>query len=431
MPFLSSYGDGYYGDPTYYGDGTIPPNSWYPTTSSGAVVTENTALQLSAFYACVRLLADSVASLPWNTYRHQSGTQLVVDPQPSLLKQPHPDVTTFDWKHQMVVSMAIRGNFYGLVTERDRLEYPSAILPLHPDWVVITRDPKTMQKKCYVNGTLIPTEDLFHVRWFTLPGFDIGLSPLQVFRQNIGLGLASEEFGGKWFRDGAAPSSTLETDQQLTDDQVKQTQQQWISTQGGKRLPAVLSGGFKWKPVTITPEESQFLETRRFQVSEIARVFGIPPHMVGDVDRSTSWGTGIEQMSIGFVTYTLGPWLERIQSAFAAITPNGQQMKFSCEPLLRGDTETRYTAYQMALDAGWLNPDEVRALEDRAPIPGGKGKLYRQPLNMAPLGYDPTQDVAPQATPMSAPVKKTPAKKAPAPAPATKTPAKAPAKKSA
>lgn len=422
MPFLNSYGDGYYGDPSYYGDGSIPPNSWYPTTHSGAAVTEITALQLSAFYACVRLLADSIATLPWDTFRHADGIPVKVNPKPSLLQQPFNEITDFDWKHQMVVSMAIRGNFYGLVLERDRLEYPTQILPLHPDWVVLTRDPKSWKRIAYVNGTQIALEDLFHIKWFTLPGYDIGLSPLQVFRQTIGLGLAAEEFGGKWFRDGAAPSSTLQTDQTLSDDQIKQAQQQWIATQGGKRLPAVLSGGFKWSPVTITPEESQFLETRRMQVAEIARLFGIPPHMIGDVERSTSWGQGIEQQNMGYLTNTLVPWISRIESAFNQITPHGQNVRFNVDELLRADIETRFAAYQMGIDGGWMNPDEARAKEEMPPIPGGKGKQFRQPMNFAPLGYDPTTDVAPQAGPISiptSPAKRPTKKKVPAKAPAT------------
>jgi HK97 family phage portal protein len=202
---------------------------------------------------------------------------MLTKPQPSSCASPCSEMTVFDWKYQLVTSLAIRGNFYGLVTDRDALQYPSNILPLHPDWVVLNRDPAPAPRPTTSTASATTRFDIFHVRWFTLPGYDLGLSPVAVFRQAIGLGLAAEDFGGKWFRDGAAPSSVLETMQTLTDDQIKQTQQQWIATHGGRRRPAVLSGGFKWQPITISPEESQFLETRKFQVSEIARMFGIPP----------------------------------------------------------------------------------------------------------------------------------------------------------
>jgi HK97 family phage portal protein len=389
--FLYGNSDPYGNYGGYSGVG-VPPPTWMPETSSGAVVTDHTALQLSAFYASVRLLADTVASLPWDSFRNNDEAKLKVNPAPSLLRDPHPDMTIFDWKHVMVVSLAIRGNFFGLVTDRDALGYPAQVLPLHPDWVVLHRDPATGAKTFFVNGEKYDPADILHIRWFTFPGSDLGLSPVAVFRQSIGLGLAAEDFGGKWFRDGAAPSSVLETDATLTDDQIKQTQQQWVATHGGRRRPAVLSGGFKWQPITISPEESQFLETRKFQVSEVARMFGIPPHMIGDVDRSTSWGTGIEQMSVGFLRFTLMPWLERIEAALNRITPRSQYVKFDVKQLLRGDVVSRTTAFKTAIDAGYMNPDEARAEEDMPPIPGGLGQNFRQPLNFGPLGWTPNDN---------------------------------------
>jgi HK97 family phage portal protein len=175
----------------------------------------------------------------------------------------------------------------------------------------------------------------------------------------------------------------------MDDDQIKRTQRAWISSHGGRRRPAVLSGGFKWKAIQITPEESQFLQTRQFQGVEIAQMMGVPPHMIGIVDRSTSWGTGIEQQSIGFVTYTLRPWLTRIEAAMTEALPRGQFVKFNVDGLLRGDHKSRNEAYRIAIEGGWRNPDEVRALEDLPPIPGGVGAKFRQPMNYAPLGYDP------------------------------------------
>lgn len=376
-------------DPFVSAARTVPSNADIGVTTTGVAVNDGSALQLTAFYACVRLLADSIASLPWDAYRKQGNARVEVDPTPSLLRDPWSEMTPFDWKHQMMVSLTMRGNFYGQITARDRLEYPTAVMPLHPDQVRIDRDPNTGERTVWVGGSTIPRADLFHIPAFRLPGSDLGLSPVGMARQSLGLGLAAEAFGATWFRDGAAPSSVLQTSQVLTDTQVRQVQQTWVSSHGGRRRPAVLSGGFEWKPITITPEESQFLETRRFQTSEIARFFGIPPHMIGDVEKSTSWGTGIEQQSIGYVTYTLRPWLTRIESALSRALPGGQYVKFNVDGLLRGDVKSRYDAYQTALDSGWRNPDEVRALEDLPPLPNGMGQGYRQPMNYAPLGYDP------------------------------------------
>jgi HK97 family phage portal protein len=270
-------------------------------------------------------------------------------------------------------------------------------MPLHPDHVRVERDANGQKRYRLPSGEPIPRADILHVRLFPQAGLDVSPSPIQVARETIGLGLAAQAFGARWFGEGAAPSSMLTTDQPLSDTQVKQLKSEWIATHGGRRQPAILAGGLKWEPITITPEESQFLETRKFQRAEIASLFRVPPHMIGDLDRTTSWGTGIEQQSIGFVVHTLRPYLERIEGALTRLLPGQQFVKFNVDGLLRGDTPARYTAYQQALDGGWMNPDEVRALEDRPPIPGGAGKKYRQPLNYGPLGYDPTSQPAPAA----------------------------------
>lgn len=370
----------------------IPSNAEAGSVDAGVPVNERTSLQLIAFFACVRLLADTVASLPWDSYRRREGQRVEVDPQPSLLADPFSELTDFEWKHMLMVSLAMRGNFYGAVIERDRLEYPTQIMPLHPDSVRRDRDPRTGRRRAWVEGDAFPVEDLFHVRGFTLPGAEEGLSTINAARQSIGLGIAAQRFGARWFGDGAAPSSVLESDQAVDDDTALLTQKRWISSHGGRRYPAVLSGGFKWKPITITPEESQFLETRKLSWTEMAMLVGVPPYMIGHTEKSTSWGTGIEQQSIGFVTYNLRSWLTRVEAAVTQILPRGQFVKFNVDALLRGDIKTRFEAYRIAIEGGFRNPDEVRALEDLPPIPDGLGEQFRQPLNFGPLGVDPEGD---------------------------------------
>ena len=393
---ITSFGPYPY-SPSAYG-ATVPSNlESGGGFAAGVSVSDNSALQLSTFYACVRLLADGIASLPWESYRKRGDVRVPVDPQPSLLREPFSAMSEFDWKHMVMVSLAMRGNFYGEVIARDELGYPTEIRPLHPDQVMLEREPETFELVYRINGYRVARRDIFHIRAFTLPGTDEGLSPVSMARQTIGLGLAAEQYGASWFRDGAAPSSVLETDSPQSDEQVRRVQQQWIASHGGRRRPAVLSGGFKWRPISITPEESQFLQTRSMQVTEIARMFGIPPHMIGQTEKSTSWGTGIEQQSIGYVIHTLRPWLMRIEAAMTRVLPRGQFVKFNVDGLLRGDIKSRYEAYRVALEGGFLNPDEVRALEDRPPIPGGVGQQFRQPLNFGPLGTDPADIDEPDA----------------------------------
>lgn len=376
---------------------TVPSNGDSMAADSGVAVNERSALGVTAYNAGVQLIADSIAGLPWDSYRKSGARRVPVDPQPWLLREPSPEMSVFDWKHMMVVSLLMRGNFYGLVAARDPLEYPTIISPLHPDAVRIDRDLDTFEKRVWVNGKRFPLRDLFHIPGFRLPGMDVGLSPIGMARSSLGLSLAAQEYGAKWFRDGAAPSSVLETEQKLTDDQVKLVQRSWIQSHGGSRRPAVLSGGFQWKPITISPEESQFLQTREHQALEACQLLRVPPHMIGIVDKSTSWGTGIEQQSIGYVTYTLRSWLIRIEGAMDRVSPRGQFTRFTVDALLRGDIKSRYAAYRIGIDAGWTNPDEVRALEDQPPIPGGAGAKFRQPLNFGPLGANPPQKQSPLA----------------------------------
>jgi HK97 family phage portal protein len=356
-------------------------------SDTGDWVTERTALQLIAVQACVRILADSIASLPLDVFRKVGGTRTEVTPTPPLILQPYAKLTAFEWKMQAVTSLALRGNSYHLIVERDRLEYPTQAIPIHPDYVRVQFNYDTYQVTYWIHGELVPTADIIHIRRFTLPGSPVGLSPINAARQGIGLGLAAERYGARYFGDSANPSSVLETDQELSPEAARYAQQQWLSSHGGHRHPAMLSGGLKWRPIQITPNESQFLETRKFQRSEIAMLYGIPPQMIGDTEKYTSWGTGIEQQSIGFVTYTLRPWLTCIESVLSNLLPRGQYAQFNVGALLRGDQKARYEAYLQARNAGWMNVNEIRELEDRPPVPNGDDFL--QPLNYGPLGSDP------------------------------------------
>lgn len=371
----------------------IPTNGETSFFDTGEIVNERTALQLAAVYACARLLSDSVAALPLDAYRKSGDLRKEINPPPSLIKQPSGTLTNFEWVQQTIMSLALRGNSFHLITKRDNFEYPIEMEPLHPDDVRVELDYDTGKPTYAVLGTKVPNYDILHIRRLTLPGNIVGLSPIQAVQRGIGLGLAAEKFGARWFGQSATPSSVLETEQNLDETAARHLQKQWIASHGGKRHPAVLSGGVKWRPIEITPEESQFLATREFQRGEIAMIFGVPPHMIGDTSKSTSWGSGIEAQGIGFVVYTLRPWLTCIEQALSRLLPRGQFASFNVDGLLRGDQKARYDAYVSARNAGWMNVNEIRALEDLPPVENGDD--YIQPLNMGPLGTDPTKP-APQ-----------------------------------
>lgn len=359
----------------------------------GGATSPGGAMSLTAFYSCVTLLADSIAVLSGSAYRRKDVGRELLDPQPVLFRDsPYPDCTWFEWLWMVMESLAVTGNALTLVTARDQYDRPTALMPLHPQ-VVGIRIPKRQpwpEAEFTVMGKKIPAEDIVIFKRYPVAGSVLGMSPIQKAAAAIGLGLAAERYGLNYFRDSANPSSVLETDQNLDGTAATAVMKQWVASHGGKRRPAVLSGGLKWKPIAIAPNEAQFLETRQFQRSEIAMLFRVPPHMIGDTTKSTAWGTGIEQMSIGFVKFTLRPWLTCIEQILAKQLPRGQAFKFNIDGLLRGDIKSRWEAHRLGREAGVYSVNEIRAMEDLGPVPNGDGRL--QPLNYAPLGFEPDGD---------------------------------------
>jgi HK97 family phage portal protein len=364
-----------------YADGRIPPPGLDGLSTTGAVVTEASSMQLIDAYACVSLRSDALSMLPVRAYRKDGDVRKALDSQPQLLRQPDPEMEPVDYWSGMSAALVLRGNAYSAVVERDAVGYPTAVKILHPDDVTPERQRGTGSIEYRLtNGNTVSRFDMIHVRGFTLPGSLTGLGRIECARRGLGAAMATEDFGAKWFRDGAAPSSVLETEQPMDETNAKLTVAKWVASHGGRRRPALLTHGLKWRPITITPEESQFLETRKFNTTQTARLFRIPPHMIGDLEKSTSWGKGIEEQGIGFVVYTLGPDMVRFEQAFSRQVPRPQYVKFNPAALLRGNTKDRYTAYAVGRQWGWLSVNDIRELEDLPPIEGGD--VYLQPLNM-------------------------------------------------
>lgn len=371
----------------------IPKNSEQYGIYSGVAVTDRTAMTQTAVQASLRVIADSIAILPIDAYRRQGGARLEIDPTPALIREPFgPDLITFEGFDQIARCLAARGESVSLITAFDSMERPQRLEPVHPDDWSVRRDKHDGEVKYSAYGEPVPRWMVVHMKRFSMPGELHGISPIREAANAIGVAIAAERYGAKWFRDSANPSAVLESDQEMTDEQVAITQRQWIDSHGGQRHPAVMTGGLKYKAISITPEESQFLETRKYARSEIASLFGVPPHMIGDTERSTSWGTGIEQQSIGYVRYTLQPYLTVIEQHLTRLLPRGQFARFNVDALLRGDTLARYMSYVHARNAGWMNVNEIRSLEDLPPVAGGD--QYIQPLNMGPLGSDPLANKA-------------------------------------
>lgn len=368
-------------------------------TSLASAVAPGAAMSVSAFYACVTLLADTVSSLPGAAYRKVDTASIPIAPVPRLLaNSPYPECTWFEWLWMMMEALTITGNAFAYIV-RDANEWPVGLMPIHPDYISITIEHRTAWPEPIfrIGGERVDAADILHIKRYPQAGCVLGLSPIQKAASAVGLTLAAERYGLNYFRDSANPSSVLETEQALDDSAAKSLMRRWVASHGGRRLPAVLSGGVKWRPIALTPNESQFLETRQFQRTEIAMWFRIPPHMIGETTKSTSWGTGLEQQVIGFNTFTLRPWLTCIEQRLSTLLPRGQFFKFNIDGLLRGDVKSRWEAYKIGRDCGVYSVNDIRAKEDMPPVENGDIRL--QPMNFAPLGYVPPDDAAPAEEP--------------------------------
>lgn len=355
-------------------------------TAAGVSVTPDNALQLSAVYACVRILSSAIASLPLQMYRrleNQGRTLATTHPlYPVLHHQPNPWQTSFEYREMQVGHLLLRGNAYSRIISTGGNPV-AELIPLHPD---------RMEPFWAPNGTIAyryqpedgPPETLLqdevhHIRGYSSDGLK-GLSPIEMNRESIGLARASEEFGSRFFSNGANLGGVFEHPQALGDkayDRLKESlKNEFAGGPHNAHKTAILEEGMKWTQIGVPPDQAQFLETRKFQVAEIARIFGVPPHMIADMEKSTTWGSGVEELSIGFVVYSLRPWLVRMEQAIYRdlLTTNGKRTffaEFNVDGLLRGDSQARAEYYSKALGSGgapaWMTQDEVRQLENLNP----------------------------------------------------------------
>lgn len=359
---------------------SIPSNgSLAAYTAAGVPVTDETAMQLLAVAACVRLLSDAVSGLPFDAVRAKGEIRETIEPPPAVVADPfgrgvsNARPTRREGLSQMMVSLLLRGNAYCLVIATDSYGRPTMLRVLHPDRVDCEFDAQG-QRVYKIDRVPVDTERIIHVRGMSLPESPTGMSVIAYARQSIGLGLAAEEFGARFFGEGAHMTGVVEIEADLDKERARSIKENFSASHSGLKnshTVGVLTGGAKWKPISVTPEDAQFLGTRAAQNLDIAMIFGIPPHMLGQVDKTTSWGTGIEQMGIGFLAYTLGAWLGRFEDAWSAMLPKPQTARFNADALLRTDTAGRYAVYTAARSTGILTVNEIRALENYAPVDGG------------------------------------------------------------
>ena len=364
-------------------------------TTSGKPVNERTAMQTTAVYACVRILAEAVASLPLHVYEYQDdgGKKLVHDhPLYYLLHdEPNPEMTSFVFRETLMSHLLIWGNAYAQII-RDGAGRVLGLYPLLPDKMEVQRDDRGNIYYVYSRNSdenpmfkeygniKLKAEDVLHIPGLGFDGL-IGYSPIAMAKNAVGMTLACEEYGASFFANGANPGGVLEHPGVLKD--PSKVRESWNSVYRGvsnAHKIAVLEEGMKYQQIGIPPEEAQFLETRKFQINEIARLYRIPPHMVGDLDKSSF--SNIEQQSLEFVKYTLDPWVIRWeQSLQRSLLLPGEKgkyfIKLNVDGLLRGDYQSRMNGYAVGRQNGWFSANDIREMENMNPIPDEQGgNLY-------------------------------------------------------
>jgi len=374
------------------------------SSSAGKMVTERSAMQMTAVYSCVRILAEAVAGLPLHFYRYKNdgSKEKAIDNHlyHLLHDEPNPEMTSFIFRETLMTHLLLWGNAYCQIIKNGKEEVV-ALYPLMPNKMTVDRDENGNLYYIYnrsseeahvgeLNTVYLKPKDVIHIPGLGFDGL-VGYSPIAMAKNAIGLAMATEEFGSKFFANGAAPSGVLEHPGTIKDpSKVREAWQSQFGGSGNSGKVAVLEEGMKYTPISISPEQAQFLETRKFQINEIARIFRVPPHMLADLEKSSF--SNIEQQSLEFVKYTLDPWVIRWEQALTKSLLNEEEkkkyfFKFNVEGLLRGDYASRMSGYATARQNGWMSANDIRELENLDKIPKEDGgDLYLINGNMLPLG---------------------------------------------
>ena len=358
-------------------------------STSGKHVNERSAMQMTAVYACVRILSESIASLPVHLYQNEtegSKVRAVKHPLYRILHdEPNPEMTSFVFRETLMTHLLLWGNAYAQIIRNGKGEV-IGLYPLMPNRMTVDRDAFGRICYCYQmqdsdahtgktgNVTLKPS-DVLHIPGLGFDGL-VGYSPIAMAKNAIGLSIATEEYGARFFANGATPGGILEFPGTVKNpESIRESWNKGFSGNNAHKV-AILEEGMKYTPISISPEQAQFLETRQFQIDEIARIFRVPPHMVGDLEKSSF--SNIEQQSLEFVKYTLEPWIIRWeQSLNRALLSETEKsdyfVKFNVDGLLRGDYQSRMNGYAIGIQNGFMSPNDVRTLECLDLIPDELG----------------------------------------------------------
>ena len=372
------------------------PTFYFGTSASGKTVNPRNAVQVSTVYACVRVIAETIASLPFGVYEEtDDGNRKATEHQLYRLlhDEPNPEMTSFVMRETMLTHLLLWGNSYSQIIRSGRNKI-IALYPLLPDRMEVDRDSKGKLTYTYTTAEGLQVKldplDVLHIPGLGFDGI-MGYSPIALEKNAIGLGIAAEEYGSRFFQNGARPSGVLTHPNTVKD--PKRLRESWNAAYGGSAngsKVAILEESMTFTPISLPNNEAQFLETRKFQVEEICRIFRVPPHLVGNLDRATF--SNIENQSIDFAVHTIRPWLVRIEQAmnralFADSEKGHFYVQFNIDGLMRGDYKSRMEGYSIGRQNGWLSANDIRSLENMNPIPAEEGgDTYLINGNMVPIG---------------------------------------------
>lgn len=362
----------------------------------GVGPTADSAMRLSAVFACLRLISEAISTLPLDTFVRDGGVRRPYRPRPDYLSFQPPQSSRISYLSQVMLSLLTDGNAF-IATPRDDLGIPTDLVVLDPAQVEPKQDPRTRAVYFEAANERWSPLDIMHIAGMTLPGQLRGVSPIAAAREVIDSGRSMQDFGKAHFSNGAIPPAIINVPGDKSRQQAEGIAANWHATHGGAANAGkigVLTGGASLQTVAVSPEDSQWLDSRRFGVSEVARFFGVPPHLIADASNSTSWGSGLAEQNLAFGQLTLRPWTERIEDSHnRLLTTHGLGevfTKLNMDALLRASLTDRYSSYATGIASGFLEENEARALEDLEPLPAKVNPGQIESLGaLIRAGFDP------------------------------------------